>query len=847
MQKFLGLEMTGKLDSNTMDVMLKPRCGVPDVGDFSTFPGSPKWRKTHLTYRVENYTPDLPRESVDSAIEKALKVWEAVTPLKFSRLSEGEADIMISFAAGVLNMCPCPSEHGDFIPFDGPGAVLAHAYAPGPGINGDAHFDDDEQWTEDTTGTNLFLVAAHELGHSLGLFHSDKTEALMYPVYKSSTDLARFRLSQDDVDGIQSLYGTQFWAVRGHEEQAGYPKSIHALGFPPTVRKIDAAVSAKETKKTYFFVDDQYWRFDEKKRSMEAGFPRKIAEDFPGVDSKVDAVFEAFVVEWSIAKAFGVWSDVTPLTFSRVFDEEGDIVLAFYRGDHGDNNPFDGPSYRLAHAFQPGPEIGGDVHFDLDERWTDTSESFNLFYVTAHELGHSLGLTHSNDIGALMFPSYTWYTGDSVLNQDDINRIQALYGPSPNPAQPTGAATPRPCDSGLSFDAITTFRGDVIFFNGRFYIRVSRAIPEPELNLIGILWPDLPNKLDAAYEASMADEAYFFKGNKVWAVRERSVLEGFPTDIHSYFGFPSSVTHIDAAVCEEEIGKTYFFVDDMYWRYDEYNKAMDPGYPKLIADDFPGVGNKVDDVFQKNAYPLQGAVGQDPPSMDFAQQYLEKYYNLEKNEKQMFRRKDSSPAVKKIQEMQKFLGLEMTGKLDSNTMDVMLKPRCGVPDVGGFSTFPGSPKWRKTHLTYRVENYTPDLPRESVDSAIEKALKVWEAVTPLKFSRLSEGEADIMISFAAGEHGDFYPFDGPGQSLAHAYPPGPGFYGDVHFDEDEKWTLGSSGTNLFLVAAHELGHSLGLFHSDKKEALMYPVYNFSRSPAQFWLSQDDIDGIQSLY
>ncbi|KAK7812797.1 hypothetical protein U0070_019823, partial [Myodes glareolus] len=402
MQKFLGLEMTGKLDSNTMDVMLKPRCGVPDVGGFSTFPGSPKWRKTHLTYRVVNYTPDLPRESVDSAIEKALKVWEAVTPLTFSRLSEGEADIMISFAAG---------EHGDFVPFDGPGAVLAHAYAPGLGINGDAHFDDDEQWTDDTTGTNLFLVAAHELGHSLGLFHSDKTEALMYPVYKSSTDLARFRLSQDDVDGIQSLYGpppaspdvpvvptkpnspepelslmcspdlsfdavstlrgeflffkdrsdkrtlnpylllmkmlrkdsnmpihfwrkslrtpepgfylissfwpslpssidaayevanrdtvfvfkgTQFWAVRGHEEQAGYPKSIHALGFPPAVRKIDAAVSAKETKKTYFFVNDQYWRFDEKKRSMEPGFPRKIAKDFPGVDSKVDAVFEAF-------------------------------------------------------------------------------------------------------------------------------------------------------------------------------------------------------------------------------------------------------------------------------------------------------------------------------------------------------------------------------------------------------------------------------------------------------------------------------------------------------------------------------------------------------------------------
>ncbi|XP_031199684.1 stromelysin-2 isoform X1 [Mastomys coucha] len=248
-----------------------------------------------------------------------------------------------------------------------------------------------------------------------------------------------------------------------------------------------------------------------------------------------------------------------------------------------------------------------------------------------------------------------------------------------------------------------------------------------------------------------------------------------------------------------------------------------------------------------SAYPLHGEMTQGHPSMDLAQQYLEKYYNFRKNEKQIFKRKDSSPAVKKIQEMQKFLGLEMTGKLDSNTMELMHKPRCGVPDVGGFTTFPGSPKWRKTHITYRIVNYTPDLPRESVDSAIEKALKVWEEVTPLTFSRISEGEADIMISFAVGEHGDFYPFDGPGQSLAHAYPPGPGFYGDVHFDDDEKWTLGPSGTNLFLVAAHELGHSLGLFHSDNKESLMYPVYKFSTSPAHFHLSQDDIEGIQSLY
>ncbi|XP_032767055.1 interstitial collagenase B-like [Rattus rattus] len=304
------------------------------------------------------------------------------------------------------------------------------------------------------------------------------------------------------------------------------------------------------------------------------------------------------VVEDAIERAFKVWSDVTPLTFERVFEEEGDIVLSFHQGDHGDLYPFNGSKSHFAHAFPPGPGLGGDVHYDLDETWTDNSDNFNLFYVTAHELGHSLGLSHSKDEEALMFPSYTWNNKDFVLNQDDINKIQALYGPSPNPIQPTDA-TPDPCNSGLTFDAITTYRGEVIFFKDRFYIRVISFLPKPLINVIDLIWPDLPSKIDAAYEASLVDELRFFKGNKVWAVQEQNVLRGFPTDIHSFFGFPSSVTHIDAAVCEEETGKTYFFVDNMYWRYDENTRSMDPGYPRLIAEDFPGIDDKVDDVFQK--------------------------------------------------------------------------------------------------------------------------------------------------------------------------------------------------------------------------------------------------------
>uniref|UniRef100_A0A672NBD1 interstitial collagenase n=1 Tax=Sinocyclocheilus grahami TaxID=75366 RepID=A0A672NBD1_SINGR len=225
--------------------------------------------------------------------------------------------------------------------------------------------------------------------------------------------------------------------------------------------------------------------------------------------------------------------------------------------------------------------------------------------------------------------------------------------------------------------------------------------------------------------------------------------------------------------------------------------------------------------------------------------YLKSFYNLtDLTDETTAVRREASQMTEKLKEMQKFFGFKVTGKLDKETMEMMKKPRCGVPDVAAYSTFKGKPKWQTNKLTYRIVNYTPDMSVAEVDTSMEKALQVWAKVTPLKFTRINRGTADIMISF---DHGDAYPFDGPEGTLAHAFAPSPAIGGDAHFDDDEFFTFRSSrGFVLFLVAAHEFGHSLGLSHSNVRGALMFPTYSFT-SPDRFSLPSDDIRGIQSLY
>ncbi|XP_064833157.1 uncharacterized protein LOC135547862 [Oncorhynchus masou masou] len=689
MQRFFGLKVTGTLDAETVKMMKKPRCGLPDVqlGQFTTF-NNLKWPTNQLTYRIENYTPDMSVAEVDNSIERALQVWAKVSPLRFTRIYRGTADIMISF--GNRN-------HGDFYPFDGPEGTLAHAFSPGADIGGDAHFDDDEYFTfSSTRGYNLFLVAAHEFGHSLGLSHSNDPGALMFPVY-SYTEPSTFSLPRDDVTGIQYIYG-------------------------------------------------------------------------------------------------------------------------------------------------PNPDVN----------------------------------------------------------------------PNPDKPDPTPVSTPDACDPTLVLDAVTTLRGEKMFFKGRFFWRIYPQSSKPHQNLIKTFWPELPDNINAAYESQLSDRVFLFKDHQVWALYGYDIVPGYPRNLKS-LGLPRTVKKVDAALYDEHSRKTLFFVGDNYYSYDEEMKSMDRGFPKRVDEQFPGMTSKVTAAFQVRGFTylysgpyvfeynmrtrrqfrvlgnnyflplcilykvtfmgrsvftvLQTVaafaicIAAPTTSQDVtlssddlqakAKAYLSQFYSVAGSTNSIMSRRVMMDTPvdsfeRDLRSMQDFFGLEVTGRLDSNTLEVMAKPRCGVTDVARYGHFQGKPRWKQSIITYRITEYTYDLSRREVDSTIAQAFKLYSDIIPLDFKQIYSDTADIMILFGAKYHGDFYPFDGPNGVLAHANSPGEGEGGDTHFDEDESWTLSQRGINLLLVAAHEFGHALGLAHSRDSSALMYPTYHFVNTKG-YRLPADDRRGVQALY
>ncbi|XP_041077695.1 72 kDa type IV collagenase-like [Polyodon spathula] len=545
MQKFFSLPETGEIDQKTVEVMKKPRCGVPDLANYNFFARRPKWEKTGITYRILGHTPDLDEEVVDDAFARAFQVWSNVTPLKFTRIMDGEADIMINFGRW---------EHGDGYPFDGKDGLLAHAFAPGPGVGGDSHFDDDEHWT-----LGEGQVVKVKYGSADGEFCKFPF-LFMGKEYNSCTAEGR----DDGFLWCSTTYN--------FDDDAKY-------GFCPHELLFTLGGNAE-------------------------GAPCKFPFNFQGTkyescttEGRTDGYRWCGTTEdYDKDKTYGFCPETAMSTVGGNADGSPCVYPFTFLGKTYDSCTSEGRSDGKMWCATT-------KSYDDDRQWGFCpDQGYSLFLVAAHEFGHALGLEHSHDPGALMAPMYT-YTKNFRLSNDDIKGIQELYGaPTDRPLPPTqGPVTPMDlCQEDIVFDGVAQIRGETFLFKDRFLWRTTNPRGKPTgPMLVATFWSELPETIDAVYEIPQEEKTVFFAGKKYWVYLASSLESGHPKKISS-LGLPADLDRVDAAFSFQKNKKTYLFAGDKFWRYNEVKKKMDPGFPKFIGDAWNGVPDSLDAAFQFN-------------------------------------------------------------------------------------------------------------------------------------------------------------------------------------------------------------------------------------------------------
>lgn len=203
---------------------------------------------------------------------------------------------------------------------------------------------------------------------------------------------------------------------------------------------------------------------------------------------------------------------------------------------------------------------------------------------------------------------------------------------------------------------------------------------------------------------------------------------------------------------------------------------------------------------------------------------------------------------------QKFFNLHVTGVFDQQTKEHISRPRCGVPDSSSELDFRTIGAWdrRCLRIAFGAPTQQPvgmNLARQAVRNAFNTYASVDIGLEFIEV--LSNEDPDILVAWRRADDPDHSMMGG---TIAHAdFPPGSSIITDglplpLHFDDEEHdWVIGAKphGFDIETVALHEIGHNLGLLHTQVPGAVMFP--SVSPDFVRRDLQPDDLAGLRSLY
>lgn len=168
----------------------------------------------------------LPNWLIRGSIEESLRLWASVVPIHFVEIPNDDVSHPkhIRFRHVYING-PDPAPPA-------PPIAKAQATCVGAYTNCEVQFDNSDRWLEVGTIPNPDILGAsiHEVGHILGLHHTDVEGANMYWVFHRFQGLGTSFLLPDDIAGIQSLYGAGIGSVTPIPEPASFALCFLVVG-----------------------------------------------------------------------------------------------------------------------------------------------------------------------------------------------------------------------------------------------------------------------------------------------------------------------------------------------------------------------------------------------------------------------------------------------------------------------------------------------------------------------------------------------------------------------------------------------------------------------------------------